>query len=97
VRIDARRGNRTLWGRRRVGNGGRRRIVGWESAVFVGATGCETIVAVRRAARGFGTLVGGPAGIATDVSMNTLICGAILDGPYSIARLAGTPHHLCPP
>jgi hypothetical protein len=48
------------------------------------------IVVVRRAARGCVALVGGPAGIASDVSMNTLICGAILDGPYSHTILGGT-------
>jgi hypothetical protein len=48
-----------------------------------------------RAAGGFGALVGGPADIATDVSIVTKPCAAILDGPYSIARLDGTshPHH----
>jgi hypothetical protein len=40
--------------------------------------------------RGFETLVGGPAGIASDVSIITKPCEAILDGPYPIARLAGT-------
>jgi hypothetical protein len=36
-------------------------------------------------------LVGGLAGIATDVSMITKPCAAILDSPYSDTILAGTP------
>jgi hypothetical protein len=32
-----------------------------------------------RAGWGCVAWVGGPVGIATDVSMNTLVCGAILD------------------
>jgi hypothetical protein len=65
-------------GRDGVGRDGRGRLSGW-----------ETIVVVPRAAGGFGALVGGPAGIASDVSMNALICGAILDGPYPDTILGG--------
>jgi hypothetical protein len=46
-------------------------------------------VVALRAVGGFGALVGGPAGIASDVSMNALICGAILDGPYPDTILGG--------
>jgi hypothetical protein len=59
VRIDASRG------RRRVRTDASRGV-----AVGVGghghASGWESIVVVPRAARGFGALVGGPAGIATN-------------------------------
>jgi hypothetical protein len=47
-------------------------------------------VVVRRAAGSFGTLVGGLAGIATDVPIVTKPCAAILDSPYPDTILAGT-------
>jgi hypothetical protein len=75
--------------------GGERRIVGPHTGgnrrIAGSQTGANRRIAGPRAARGFVTLVGGPAGIARDVSMNTLICGAILDGPYPDTSLDGTP------
>jgi hypothetical protein len=52
------------------------------------------IVVVRRAVRGFGALVGGLAGIASDVSIITKRCGAILGSPYPDTVVGGTtnPH-----
>jgi hypothetical protein len=55
------------------------------------------IVVVRRAVRGFGALVGGLAGIASDVSIITKRCGAILGSPYPDTILGGTPHLCCAP
>jgi hypothetical protein len=63
--------------------GGDRRAVGPQ-------TGGDRRIAVRRAVRGCGALVGGLAGIASDVSFTTKPCEAILGSPYSIARLGGT-------
>jgi hypothetical protein len=54
------------------------------------ATGCETIVVAPRAARGFGALVGGPAGIAINVCDDAITSAAILGGPYPNTRLDGT-------
>jgi hypothetical protein len=53
------------------------------------------IVVVRRAVRGFGALVGGLAGIASDVSVITKPCAAILDSPYPDTSLDGSAqrHH----
>jgi hypothetical protein len=42
-------------------------------------------------------LVGGLAGIASDVSFTTKPCEAILGSPYSIARLGGTLAPQCAP
>jgi hypothetical protein len=57
-------------------------ISGWGTAVFVGSAGWEAGVVVPRAARGFGSLVGGLAGIATSVADNAMVLEAILDSPY---------------
>jgi hypothetical protein len=63
---------------------------GCESAHRGAADGWEMIVVVRRAVWGFGALVGGLAGIASDVSVITKPCAAILDSPYSDTILDGT-------
>jgi hypothetical protein len=52
-----------------VGNGGFCGIIGVRIGGQRTINGWETIVVVPRAARGFGTLVGGLAGIASDVSV----------------------------
>jgi hypothetical protein len=88
-------------GFRNVGGdrGGNRRAVGPQTdanrRIAGPQTGGNRRGSAPRAAGGFGALVGGPADIATDVSIVTKPCAAILDGPYSIARLDGTshPHH----
>jgi hypothetical protein len=93
-------GNGGFCRRNGVGIGGQRTFIGvrndrggvadgWGSAVFVGSSGCETIVAVPRAAGSFGTLVGGLAGIAADVAENARVLGAILGSPYSDTSQVG--------
>jgi hypothetical protein len=52
-------------------------------------SGWETIVVVRRAARGCVALVGGSAGIVCDVPMDTMTCSAILGDPYPYTRVVG--------
>jgi hypothetical protein len=73
---------RFLWAQR----GGDQRFLwdqrGCVKAVSGRSTGWETIVVVRRAARGCGALVGGLAGIAADVADNARVLGAILGSPY---------------
>jgi hypothetical protein len=60
-------------------------------------TGGDRRIAGPRAAGGFDALVGGPAGIASDVSIITKPCEAILGGPYPDTILGGTTHPRCPP
>jgi hypothetical protein len=55
-------------------------------------TGGQRRGSAPRAARGCVALVGGLAGIATDVSIPTKPCAAILDSPYPDTSLAGTTH-----
>jgi hypothetical protein len=59
--------------------GGQRTIIGVGIGVLV----------VRRAARGFDALVGGSAGIACDVPMDTMTCSAILGDPYPHTQVVG--------
>jgi hypothetical protein len=54
-------------------------------------------VVVRRAAGCFEALVGGLAGIASDVSMITKPCAAILDSPYPDTSLGATTNPHRPP
>jgi hypothetical protein len=69
----------------------------WGSAVSGRSSGWESIVAAPRAARGRVALVGGLAGIATNVAENARVLGAILDSPYPDTILGGTTHPRCPP
>jgi hypothetical protein len=76
--------------------GGNRRIAGPQTGGnrrgSAPQTGANRRIAAPRAARGCGTLVGGLAGIASDVSMVAKPCAAILDSPYPDTILDGTPH-----